>query len=336
MNGKIGLGATVSLSVMQALMQSIQSSFAAYNAAVDCTDAAGNLSSALNGCQSIIPMLQSFGGYPASYANQASTYVKSANSQPSHDSGGFQCVLTPWFNAVSSAVSFVASGVAAATQAAQQLQQSNAQSLSISTLTFGTLTVAVLGWPYSTRPIPAQVQGMFAASWQGAGQSFQQANLNVSSVVDTGRSDLLGNPIYAVGVSVSGGGTVTAYPASKAGGSGAGYNAVLCGTSQWCLGIASFQQGHLLPISPAPATTPIITFPVNTGFPIPTFTVPRGTTPVGVTQPPRANLPPAGTSSSGSDLLIGVSVTAGLAAVGAGIMWFAHRQHEREHVGVRR
>jgi hypothetical protein len=90
------------------------------------------------------------------------------------------------------------------------------------------------------------------------------------------------------------------------------------------------------PLTTPPLTTPPLTPPLIT----PPLITPPLITPVGVTLPPlptttapsvaTATAPPAGTSSTGNDVLIAVAVTAGLAAVGAGILMFSHRQH-RQH-----
>jgi hypothetical protein len=392
MNGNVGLGAASSVSTIQSLIASMNSNWKTYTDSAVGGVTAGNCwlitnSNGLTGIQQaladasqVVPMFASFGGYAASYARQAASAVSQAQkdnvTQPTNWAN--PCIDNQYISDVSNAVSFAQQAYSSLTQQIQQLQQSNATSLSIPAGGFGVLTIAVLGWQYSARPIPAQVQGMLAGSWPQASGQFQSANLSVSNVVDTGRNDLLGNPIYTASVSASGSGTVTAYPASKAGSSGAGYSAVLCGSSQWCLGVISFQQVNLLPISPGPPTTPApsgppvtllpitlappttpapsvfpsgppVTFPIFTTFPPATPPSGGATTPptpptggatpppVGFTPPGPATMPhagatppPAGTSSTGSDVLIGVAVTAGLAAVGAGIMWFAHRQHERE------
>jgi hypothetical protein len=54
---------------------------------------------------------------------------------------------------------------------------------------------------------------------------------------------------------------------------------------------------------------------------------PAGGTPSAPSTQSTATAPTAGTSSTGKDVLIGAAVVAGLAAIGAGFMWFAHRQH---------
>jgi hypothetical protein len=346
MSDRVGLGAVASLSAIQALNESIQSNWNTYAqtfAQDGCgSTVASNLASAVGSAQSIVSMLQSFPlvhGFPDPSGIASTQLVPALNAliglQPT-SSTGFHCVNAPYANAVQAVVQAANVGVTTAQQWVAQVTSGNSQSLSITSGHSGILTVAVLGWPYSVRPIVAQVQGMLSGSWpQASSQFLQPAVLAFSNVSDTGKSDVFGNPIFTVNVSASGGGTVTAYPATKSPNS-AGYNAVLCGSS-WCLGVVSYTDTTTpSPISLAPfhfpTATPAPTFvgpPFHTGAPI---TLQPGTSPpTGVTAPPTLA---AGTSSTGKDVLIGVAVTAGLAAIGAGVLWFAHRQHEHQTAGI--
>jgi hypothetical protein len=376
----IGLGAT-SLSAIQSLMQTINSNYAVYQTAYAQAGSSGvcgtntvappglaALSNALSACQQLGPLLSTLGGYAASYASQMQTTAAIALGVPTTVPGSYDiCVEPSYGTAVGNAVTFAQAAYNAALQQVQQAQAATLQSLSIPSGHRGQLTVAVLGWQYTARPVPAQVQGMFA------GTGTLSSSLTVSSVTDTGHNDLLGNPLFIANVAASG--VFSGSPASRAGVYGGGYSTVLCGTSQWCLGISSFADQTygttgttFTPGFPTVAPAPTVHLPVGTNPPAtivaaptqpgatPSGATPSGATPSGATPSgapplgpsgatpptgaappptpspaPGATVPAAGTSSTSKDLIIGAAVTAGLAAVGAGVLWFAHRQHTQQH-----
>jgi hypothetical protein len=334
MSGMVGFGAA-NLSSMSALVAGMNNDWNIY--AIDASkgmnsgncwlvsqNAYSGIQNALTAASQLVSTLSLFGGYSASYASQASSYItKAQNESPTDPTGWNQpCVYMQFANDVSGAVAYTNSAYQALLQQIQQAQAAAIQVLTIPGGHIGLLTVAVLGWQDPNRPIPLQVQGMF----NGTGNL--SASLTINSVTDTGKSDLFGNPLYDVNVTSTG--TFFGSPASKAGNYGAGYNTVLCGSTKWCLGIYRFVDSEGLRTL-FPPTTPISTLPggatnAPVGVTLPTrFTLPATTAPAGAT----ATAPPAGTSSTGKDVLIAVAVTAGLAAVGAGVLMFTRRPKRR-------
>jgi hypothetical protein len=342
-----------SVSAMQGLVVSAQNNWStfqrAYSSDGNCGSAqVGNLQAAMSALSQLVPMLQSYGGYAKSYASQLASTLNAASGQPPSVSQGFHCANPPYVNAVGGALPFALSGYQAAVQQVAQMQGQTPRSISIPAGSSATMTVAVLGWPYSARPIAPQVKTLLSV--QG---------LSVQSVDDTGQSDAFGNPLYTV--KVVGTGTLTGAPyggqiAAAAGPAAAGYNVVICNASfnvgSGCAGVSSFvdtttNPANIIPIkvtpTPAPAPKPSpLPIPIHLGpypqpqpapLPIPVrFPAPAppvhtavpapvpGATPISATGP----VGDGNTADTGGGFPV-VPVALGALALGAGALFLLHK-----------